>query len=302
LRTDRLPIWGRSFLALAAVLSLTACHGTTQFGVIGNNSPITPAEISYNEVIAGYNQSVASFDQLFIRTYVRVAWRETDADGNTSERREAGDGKILFVPMRDIVLTVEKAGKVYLWAGSNDERYWLFDLVDSSEKVAYVGTYAAGGAGDPRSLPIPIRPDSVPNLLGLVAIDLYAGDDPPEVLMYEGQYLIEPPGLGLRMLLDPNSFRPTRVDLIDAEGWSVVTCLLEGRYPVEVEGIPANRLPVICDRAEIYVAGQATRLSLESTFATTDSDRINDRIFDWDTLLRAHDPEVVIDLDQPRSR
>lgn len=296
---DRTVAWHPILLAFALLL-LPACSGRTSFtpDPTPNAGRLVEADITYREVAEGYNATVAQFDKLFLRTYVRLAWQETDGEGNTSYRSEAGDGKIMYAAPGNTVLTVEKLSRVYLWAGSNHEQYWLFDQVDESNKVAYVGRYgaAAGGGGDTRMLPIPFRPDAVPYLLGLTALD--PGLDSP-VYLYDGQYLIEPAGSRLRMLIDPASFRPTRVDLLDSRGWSMVTCKLTGRFGVEVDGVPSQRWPVVCDDAELFVSGQASNMSIELIHATTNPRRVRDQLFDLDVLMEALKPDRVVDLDAP---
>lgn len=288
------PIW------LVVVLLLPACSGRHSFTPepTPNVGQLTEADLTYREVAEGYNATVAQFDKLFLRTYVRLAWQETDGEGNTSYRSEAGDGKIMYASPGNTVLTVEKLSRVYLWAGSNDERYWLFDQIDESNKVAYIGRYDASGTGDARMLPIPFRPDAVPYLLGLVALDP-ALDSP--VYRYDGQYLIEPAGMRLRMLIDPATSRPTRVDLLNERGWSLVTCKLTGQFGVEVEGVPSQRWPSVCDDAELFVSGQASNMSIELIHATTNPRRVRDRLFDLDVLMGSLKPDVVVDLDHPQS-
>ncbi|MFI4861653.1 MAG: hypothetical protein ACIAXF_13360 [Phycisphaerales bacterium JB063] len=285
---------------LLLAFSLVGCDTTPPVFVPENDPSIGQLETSgltYREVAEGYNATVSHFETLFLRTYVRMVWQETRPDGSTTIRREAGDGKFLFRAPSDTVLTIEKISKVYLWAGSNASQYWLFDQVNDDHKVAYVGSYSAAdprGGSPGRRLPIAFRPDAMPYLLGLVALDPTLES---EVFLYEGQYLIEPVGLGMRMLIDPNSFRPTRVDLLDAQGWSVVVCQMSGRYGVEVEGLPGHRLPIVCEDAELFITGQQSRLSIEMIAATTSDRRIRDQLFDLDTLIDALEPDEVVDLD-----
>lgn len=286
-------------LLVCAALLLSACRSPQGL------SPDTPpavgqlegADITYREVAEGYNRTVERFDKLFLRTYIRLAWQETGEDGETRYRSEAGDGKFIFDAPRSTVLTVEKLSRVYLWAGSNAERYWLFDQIDEANKVAYLGRHDAVRPPDARYLPLPFRPDDVPYLLGLLPLDPGLTS---KVYLYRGQYLIEPEGMRLRMLVDPASFRPTRVDLLDAAGWSMVTCRLTGRFAVEVEGMNENALPVVCDDADVFVSGQASRMSIELVHATTNPRRVRDRMFDLEVLLESLKPDTVIDLDAPR--
>lgn len=281
------------------MLALTGCQAPQGFAPdpAPNVGQLELAEVSYRAVAEGYNRTVERFDKLFLRTYIRLAWQETGEDGETRYRSEAGDGKFIFAAPRNTVLTVEKLSRIYLWAGSNDDRYWLFDQIDEGHKVAYVGRHDAAQTPDARYLPLPFRPDDVPYLLGLLPLDPALDS---AVYLYDGQYLIEPAGMRLRMLVDPVSFRPTRVDLIDDAGWSLVTCRLTGRFGVEVEGINENALPVVCDDADVFVAGQASRVSIELVHATTNPRRVRDRMFDLAVLLESLKPDEVIDLDPPR--
>lgn len=288
-----------TLLLACASLVLVACQGPQ--GFTPDNPPnvrqLEQADTTYREIAEGYNRTVEHFDKLFLRTYIRLAWQETGEDGQVRYRSEAGDGKFIFDAPRSTVLTVEKLSRIYLWAGSNDEHYWLFDQIDEGYKVAYLGRHDAASTPDARYLPLPFRPDDVPYLLGLLPLDPGLAS---KVYLYDGQYLIEPEGMRLRMLVDPTSFRPTRVDLLDEAGWSIVTCRLTGRFGVEVEGVNENALPVVCDDADVFVSGQASRMSIELVHATTNPRRVQDRMFDLDVLMEALKPDAVIDLDAPR--
>lgn len=286
------------FLILTAGMSACCHRPPVDFGPGGSQSPITPADIGYVELAGRYNHNVRYFDQLWVRDSITIEWNQTNESGKKSYRSESGDGKFIFVPPRDSVLTVEKLGKVYIWAGSNERRYWMFDLVDGGNEAVYVGSYDALGRPGTRALPIPVRPDSVAYLMGLLPIPVNPeAQDQPAVEMFEGQYFVEPPGLNVRLLIDPASFRPTRVDLLDRKGFSRVTSVLTGQMAVDVEGLTDSELPTICKRAEIYVSGYETRLSVEVDYATTDASRINERVFDFETLMKMHKPPVYINLD-----
>ena len=293
----RAGCWLRTTAGVCTLAWLAGCHasqGLTADSAVGAEQ-IEPADITYREVAEAYNRTVADFDTLFLRTYVRLAWEQANAAGETVQRREAGDGKLIFASPRSTVLTIEKLSRVYLWAGSNDQAYWLFDQVDEGHKVAYVGRHDAPPSEGVRRLPLPFRPDHMPFLLGLLPLDPALSS---EVYLYDGQYLIEPEGMRLRMFIDPASFRPTRVDLLDPEGESQVTCRLTGRFGVEVEGVDEHRWPAVCDDAEIFVTDQASRISIELVYATTNPRRVRDRMFDLDVLLESLEPDEVVDLDR----
>ena len=74
----------------------------------------------------------------------------------------------------------------------------------------------------------------VPILLGLE--QLPAGLSPESgatIDSYRDQYLLSMPELGMRMLIDPETFRPSRVDLTNPKGFSMLTAKLTGQVPVE---------------------------------------------------------------------
>ena len=283
-------------LLLLASASL-GCRGVRSFDRDNTASPITPADIGYVELATRYNQTVRYFDQMRIRNDIKVDWNETLKNGDRRSRNLVGDGKFIFVPPRDSAMTVEHLGTVYLWAGSNDQQYWLFDLTED-EKAVYLGTYAALSRPGTRAMPIPVRPDSVAYLLGLLPLPVNPdAPDQPVVEEFEDQYFIEPPGLNLRMLIDKQTFRPTRVYLTDSRGWPRLVSYLYDQYPVKVNGLSEAELPMICKRAEIDVPGYETRITMTVINASTDASGINDKLFEFEVLRNMHKPSVFINLD-----
>lgn len=302
-------------LVLVLLLVLPAavgCRGPRNLRPPTNVSTFSEADIGYVELAGRYNQTVRYFDQIWVRNKTSVDWNETLKNGDRRSRNQIGDGKFIFNPPRDSAMTVEHLGTVYLWGGSNDERYWLFDLTDSDNKAVYVGSFDALDRPGTGELPIPVRPDSVAYLLGLQPLPVIPdATEQPSVQLYEGQYFIEIQELNLRMLIDPQTFRPSRVYLTDRAGYAQVTSYLTGEMQVNVprmaegaqeltekEQEPAKQVqPTICEQARIYVSGYQTRITITNEYATTDANRINDNVFNFDTLMRQHKPSVFINLD-----
>src|SRR5690606_7570193 len=86
---------------------------------------------TYSELIDRYNARLEGLGRVWASTDVEMRWR--DAKGK--ERFEKGDGKFLYVRTDadaatpdNVAVTVEKLGKTLLWAGSDADRFWLFDL------------------------------------------------------------------------------------------------------------------------------------------------------------------------------
>lgn len=280
---------------------LSGCHRPDAFTTAdGFVSPLKPADITYQELAKRYNAAIEPVTTLYSRADIVIEWVEIDEQGNRKYRSESGNGK--FIMRRtgsdpiDTAMTVEKLGKIYLWAGSNRDSYYLFDRVDGDRKTLYVGEYLKFLEGQPKAYPLPIHPRSVPRLIGLEPLSqsLFFERD-PTVDLYAGQYLLNLPDENLRMLIDPQTFRPTRVDLLDDEGYSLLTAKLSGQIPIEV-GKDVKVQPLLCDQAEVYVAGYESRFTLDFESATTSTQRIKDQMFILEALKDALKPDRVIDL------
>lgn len=253
-----------------------------------------PTEVpSYRELAERYNANLAKLDQLWTSSVVAIRW--VDEDGK--KQFEQGEGHFIFVPPKRVALTVGKLGDVLLWAGADEQRYWLFDLGQSGK--AYVGRHENAGKACSQPLPLPVLPSNVPYLLGLLPLDLEQASVAPPVEMLDGQYLIEPPGLRLRMLLDPATALPTRVDIVGDSGNSVVIAQLSNFDTMEAEGLPPGQAAKIARRAVVTAVGEDASLSLTLSGATDGKrfEKINPKAFDFDVLLKAHRPGEVVVLD-----
>lgn len=273
----------------------------------GFASPLKPADITYAELAERYNAAIEPLSMLWSRADIDIAWAEVNEDGERRVRSESGNGK--FIMRRSEVaietaMTVEKLGKIYLWAGSNQTDYYLFDRVDGDHKKLYVGTHPhlKFHDGSPeiesKPYPLPIHPSAVPMLLGLkpLLVDGMFPDEGVTIDLYRDQYLLNHAELGVRMLIDPQTYRPTRVDLLNAKGFSVLTAKLSGTLEVEADrALPSP--PLICDKAEVFVSGYESRFTLDFQSATTSSRKVRDQMFDLDALKKALKPDHVIDLD-----
>jgi hypothetical protein len=292
---------------------LSGCHRpdtlTTHDGFI---SPLTPADITYEELFLRYNAAIDEVDTLWSRADIDIEWVEVDDDGDRRYRSESGNGKFIMrrchifpeleFAFHEIAMTVEKLGKVYLWAGSNARSYYLFDRVDGDNKTLYLGQYYHLHLEDrerkTKPFPLPIHPNSVPKLLGLEHLPGGLHPEPGTTIdRYGDQYLLNLPEQNLRMLIDPQTFRPTRVDLTDRSGYSVLTAKLSGQLKVDSDK-PLDSPLLLCEKAEVYVAGYESRFTLDFQSATTSTRKIKDQMFDLEALKKALNPDRVIDLDK----
>ena len=285
------------------LLLLSGCHKPGPFTTgDGFVSPLKPADITYEELATRYNAAIEPVTALRTRAGIEIEWVEIDEGGGRNYRSESGDGK--FIMRRgeghlDTMMTVEKLGKIYLWAGSNKTHYYLFDRVDGDNETLYVGEHAHIG---PRMrFPLPIQPSMVPILLGLepLPVEGLFPDEDVTIDLYGDQYLLSMPELSMRMLIDLSTFRPTRVDLTDAKGYSVITAKLAGKLSVQDAEQVNGRPPLICKKAEVYVSGYESRFTLDFESATVSTRQIKDQMFDLEALNKALKPDQTVDLDAP---
>jgi hypothetical protein len=246
---------------------------------------------SYGGLIERYNQTTRPLARVWAEARVDLVWR----DDKGKRKSEHGDGRFMFVAPDKVALEVREFGKGF-WAGGDGERYWLFDLQD--RRVAYVGRFENADKLDTRTFPLPVNPVDLLYVLGLVRIDPERVPEAPAVESVAGYYLVEPPGLGLRMLLDPRTARPVRVDLLNDKGESAVKCVLSMPTQPKTGQDPVDGLkPVMPGVVEVYVLGQEARMTLKLKGLTTVGTRIKEAHFDFDVLKRVMKPDEVVDLD-----
>ena len=239
---------------------------------------------TYSELVERFNQNGPALERVWARTRIEMRWR----DEKDRKRRESGDGRLIFERPLNTAWTVEVLGDVKLWAGSDSVGFWLFDRLDSG--VAYYGQYGKPLA---RSLPLPVQPEAVPYLLGLMPLAPDRVPTPPEVELVNGYCVIEPPGLNLRMMLDPQTARPARIDLIDATGQSALVCVLSGEVGVARDGQDEVILP---ETAEFYPIGNESRMTVTLKRPSTDESKFKPKLFRFETLTKSMKPKEVVDL------
>lgn len=329
---------GAGVLAGWAGLFLVSCAAPEAV----DDEPLPPAEplpaVSYREAASRYNRHVSGLERLWSRSVVEVSWIEDDGD----RRSEQGEGHFVFVPPRRVALSVGKLGKTILWAGSNDERYWLID--NQGDGVAYVGKHptveVVGPSGEAEMRgPLPFKPDDVPFLLGLrpLPLDEHQAEAPAEeatgqeagqataqaTAQAEGQttgravaradhraYVVTPPGGRVRLHLEPERMLPIRVELYDAEGNLAARSELSEHERLDQVGTPVHTWPMLATEALLRPAdpdrpGRVDpdqHLRLILSGLTADARKIKDQAFDFDTLLRVYEPAEVTPLDPPTQR
>lgn len=275
-------------LATLALLSV-GCPSTPVVPERLGPAPIPAAAVpDYGDLVRTYNANAGAVDRVYVRTGVEMRWREPDGKA----RRESGDGRLIFRRPLDTALTVEVLGDVKVWAGSDDRAFWMFDLFDT--KTAFHGDYSKPIR---RRLPLPVQPEVMPYLLGLMPLDPDRRPAAPQVEMVDGYAVIEPPGLNLRMQLHPETGRPARVDLTDAGGASFLTAVLSGELEVPPSSATGSSA-TLPGKIELYPVGDESRMTVELKSAR-DPTRIRGTWFRFEDLRKKLRPAKVESLNQP---
>lgn len=277
-------------------------------------APVPPGTgTSYTAAAAAFNRAAARMDRLWSRTRVELRW--TDGDGK--RHFEAGEGYLIYELPRRVAMSVGKVGQTGLWAGSNDEFYWLFDL-QSEPPAAWYGRHERFGVRPPLDYPLPIAPQELPRLLGVTPLPIDPIVDATSLVSWmrdaDGTRVLDVlcPAAGVWMRLDPGTWRPRRVALLDAAGEVVVQSRLALPQPMRIKGLSSDQWPRIESWVRIELAGhsgdapQDVTLELQGDILGGEArGRIKGQLFDYDHLADqrfkiAREHRVDLDQAQPR--
>ncbi len=251
---------------------------------------------TYTELVARHNSDVAGIEKFWARAVIELRW----VDDKGRNRFEQGDGNLILSLPNSSALSIGKLGETRLWAGSNDEFFWLFDEMESPRKL-FLGRHDGQaieelGPARQRS-PLPLKPVDLPRLLGIAAIadpvaSSPAATSPPAVSWLANRFVIEPPGEQVRYHFNPISRRVERVELLDAAGQARLTSELSKAERMERTGFAVG--PYLSSRLKIESPGQGGDIRLWLSAMTDDPERVNPRVFDLQTMKNIRKPEQII--------
>lgn len=191
---------------------------------------------AYAEVARRYNERVAPLTDLWARATAVV--EGVDAQGE--RLREQAEGHLQLQPPRHLAMSLGKVGETYLYLGSNDERYWWFDMVDADAKVGFVGRHEDVTDDKIRALGLPVEPLELVELLGVTPLPEGEGAR-GRVRAVEGGarwQIVTPARWGTREVrVDPKTMEPSWIRLLDQEGRPLALAELD-RYDL-VQGAPS---------------------------------------------------------------
>lgn len=284
------PLWCMLGLLLAAaVLGACATNGEHAEGEVVIPEGPPPA---YETAAAAYNDRIRYHDRVWARTIVQVRAQPPGED----EKRQQAEGFLQIARPADVALQLGKLGDTLFYLGSDDDRYWWFDLSNGDQKIAAVGTHDRAGPETAGRLGIPVHPLELVGLLGFEPLPETGG---ATLWGADGSLVIEAPGIWgstRRIETDPDAGRTHRVMLLDVSDEILVSAEFDGEQELFVEGANLG-VATVPERYVIRVPGEYAEIRLVLNGA--ENRDLRAAAFDLDGLLRRFRVDEVIDLDAP---
>jgi hypothetical protein len=256
---------------------------------------------TYEAVANGYNARVQNLD----RVEALVALTVT-AKNNKGERiKNQVEGNLKIMLPASVSLRVDKVGKPVFYLGSNDQQYWWVDLT-ADPKVANVGQHAKATPDTVNEFGVPVHPM---DLIEVMAIKPLPGAEEVDVarpLMAwsaNGRALVLTlPGRwgARRFSLHPDTFDPIRIELLDAAGNPVVSCVHTDFQPVDVVG-NAEVHPRITKRIDLTLPQQEAAVTVAVYEPRNPGPQMRVQVFNLQAVLQNYNVQNVVDIDQARA-
>ena len=281
----------RAILTIGAALVLAGCSGLEPHDADRPADPGTTVEVPTSaELRARYNDRVDGLERLWARAVVQVDGE--DAEGN--KLREQAEGHLQVIRPDRVALTLGKLGETYFMLGSNPSSYWWVDL-SAEPKTALVGAQERVTPEAAAYLGLPIYPGDLIELFGIVPLP----EEPGQVgrAVYERLVAVDlPAATGTkRLLLDPDTLEPQRIELIDRAGQLAAASELSRYEMVPVEG-DALRQGRVATR--ILVRSPQLTGTARFTLNEPTNKSIRSVAFNLDRILSAYSVAEVIDVDE----
>jgi len=206
---------------------------------------------------------------------------------------------MMILPDR-LALRLGKLGHTFMWAGSNEQQYWLFDLHDDKNKTLYVGRHDQIDNVNMDQFPLPVQTSDLPVLLGLVPLDVTLTDI--AVTWDEGRYVVRLADPKVTLWIDPRSFLLVQAEIRDEQDRLSVTSRLSRPARVQISNIAPGGWPTVQSRIELHLPDREGQTVLYLSRLEDGAKRIRPGVFDLDNLRTQFKPHQVITVDEQAAR
>src|ERR1051325_11360447 len=288
-------------LGLAAVLCVGGLAGCDRSGVRNDQGAVPRgATPPYGDVAAAYNARVNRLERLACPADVSVHYE--DDKGNPL--KEHVDANVQAALPASVAIRLDKVGQTVFCLGSNEKKYWWFDL--TGDKSALIGSHERATPEAVGSFGLPVHPLDLLELLAIKPIPEAGAEQATHAVLAwskDGRLL----GLTLpgrwsgqrRFWLDPKTYEPARVELLDRRGALLADAALSRYAEVEVAG-DARVHPRIATDFQVDLPLQRATVSLRLAGPKNPGSAQRPQLFDLDGLLKYYRISKVVDVDQPR--
>lgn len=286
--------FGAVWLALIALAVLGGCADKTE-PTIGIESPDQSGfQAAAEPVRQAYNARVEQLGVLWSRGI--VAFRYRDADGN--RRDDQGNANIQMILPDRFAMRIHKVGETLLWIGSDEDRYWLIDLL-SEPSTAYVGRHEGFTRSKGERVGLPVPPRELPRLMGLEPLPVFEAGGSRLRDVSDRSVIIEVPSRwGWWVFALDGEGRAEAIQLRNMDDEVLLEATLEQYMPVELRGVGGAR-PQTAGRTRLTAPGTDWRITVELDAPSNRTP--NDEAFDFEELVDILAPSRVVDLDEPPS-
>ena len=282
--------------AFVVALVLIAGCASGERGGARSHGPV-PA---YSEIAQQFNVRAGPLDRLWARTVVRAWFR--DREGKPHE--EQFEGHFQYLRSDRLLLTFDKVGNTYAALGSNEERYWWIEKQQEGGANAYIGDHDKATPERIEELGLPVHPLSFVDVLGITPLPDLPEDGKGSTVewSHDGESLVvsAPGRLGQRRLwLDPQTLLPSRIDLLDSSGSTVLSASLSKYLPVALRTPKEGWFPLAPSVIEATRESDGLRVRMDLYDPETGGRRPKAAAFDLDALLTSFGVNQVVHLDDP---
>jgi hypothetical protein len=283
-------------LAAAGLLALALPAGCRTGPATTGGPAVVIDDAAVAAALARHRERVDALARVTSRGVIELRWRDEEGEEHFEPQVDA---HLWIERPRRTALRGEKVGRDLLWLGSDDERFWFFDMMGDESRLFVASHADAHRAVESWSLPI--APLALLDLMGLTAVPGAAGDGPGGVTLdaERDAWIVHAAGAGgrMRLFLDRTSGLPVRVESIGPDDAVVLASDL-GRYrSVDVPGVAAARRPRM--PTLIDIADPAGTMSVKLALGTPEVDESAPQwgtVFDLAALTRYFRPDHVHDL------